>query len=324
MGGIIWSSPSRRYQRQQQRQQQQFIYENPNSPGYPLDPYHFTKQGNPVVTPFHGGHVHGYYNTPQQWAINKTQYAGNVGIYSNSVTEGDIYGELITFAPETNRFRNPFAWIQFLTLVWQLVWLVIFAILATAEYDWIHLWAALLGYILGYALLVLVFQGMGLWWYLVRNDLSSSYQHPVYSGDNETGTKNNHYMGHAHSKELEIAVLISVITGALTTWVFWNWLCEYKNSCTYNDNKNALLPNPLNVEEFLKFNTFTVLATLFHLISIVPLIRALYAHWRPLRSITHLIKAVPSGATHLTNYQGGHCGTHLGVIHMQHRQHHRE
>lgn len=239
-------------------------------------------------------------NTNDNTSINidPTQYA-YTNVYTNVFTEGQIFGELSTYLPNVNRWKNPLMWIQLLIGIWNIVWLIIFIILAFIDYDWINNWDALLGYVIGYAILILVVQGKGLWDYMLNNDLNKSYQNPSDCVSFKYAT---HFMGHAHTKVLVKAYIVSVITGVISVWIYWSWLCKFKGACNYTSG--PLHPNPLIFDEFTVYSLGCAFSAALNLFSLIFIIDALLAHHYPLRALNHLIKGVPIGPVLLPNSDG--------------------
>jgi hypothetical protein len=226
--------------------------------------------------------------------IDETQYS-HTDVYTPVYTEGQIFGELSTYLPNSNPLKNALLWIQSIIGLWCLAWTIIFTILIF-DHDWIRNWDALLGYVIGYAVIIVVTQGLALWKYMLNNDLNKTYQIP---SDCTNFNRASHFMGHAHTQVLVLSYIVTVVTGAFSVWVYWSWLCKYKSACTYGDS--AYTPNPLIVSEFMVYKVVVAFSSLLNLISLIFIIRAVYVHIRPLRSLNHLIKGVPVGPILLAN-----------------------
>jgi hypothetical protein len=259
----------------------------------------------------------GLHRRNQQGSYDQTQYGGEgygeSGYALNPFTQSTVYAEMISYAPEVHRLRNPFSWIQFLNLLWHLTWLVIFTIMSLGSIRWMRQWGGLLGYVLGSALFF-IFELCGYWWYIIRNDLITSYRHHHITGHNELAPQNNHYMGIHHSKELGMGALISAFASAIVSWVWWSWLCNYKGACNFTEGR--LSPDPFDFNEDDHFGRMTVTGVFITFVSICYFFRAMYAHWKPLRTITYAIKATPVGNAIISNEQG-HVGIHPGQIHYE-------
>lgn len=259
----------------------------------------------------------GLHRRIQQGSYDQSQYGGEgygeTGYALNPFTQGTVYAEMVSYAPEVHRLKNPFAWVQFINLLWHIAWLIIFTILSLGSVRWMREWGGLLGYVLGGALFFVLELG-GYWWYLNRNDLSTSYRHHHITGHNELAPQNNHYMGIYHSKELGMAALFHTFTSAIISWVWWSWLCKYKGACNFTEG--ILAPDPLDINEDDHFARMTLTGVIITFICLVPFTKAMWANWKPLRTITYAIKATPVGKSIISNEQG-HVGMHPGEVHYE-------
>lgn len=204
-----------------------------------------------------------------------------------------IFGELTTYAPGQPGWREGLAWTQTIIGLWLLSWLIVFLVLATGNADWINNWAGLLVYMLGSAVIVIVIQIGFIIVYNISNNTSAAFHIP----SSPTGAPNTHYrnfMGAAHHKELVLGVIASMIAALVTSFMWFDWLCRYKNSCSYDgDSSHTALDisfaTPQIIAQYHQFRTTFTILIMVQLIGLFYIIKAMWAHFRPLRAITHLI-----------------------------------
>ena len=201
----------------------------------------------------------------------------------------DPVGEVVTYAPYQPGINKYLATVQFLVLFWVVSWLVVFIILTfDSDRSFMNNWDALLIFMLGGALLVVAAQIILYMLYISGNNFAMS---------DAIGIQNIHFrtfMGQAHTKEIVLALFFSIVFEIVSGALWYDWLCRYKDSCSFNSDKSAtsvttILVTQAQMVEYRQYLVMNLYLVFFHLLMAYILIRAIWAHIRPLRAITHLI-----------------------------------
>lgn len=200
-------------------------------------------------------------------------------------------GEVVTYAPYQPGINKYLGVVQGLVLAWAISWLVVFLILTFSNNrSFMNNWAGLLSFALGSALIVVAAQLLLYMFYVSANNFAMG---------GEIGINNIHYrtfMSQAHTKEIVLALFFSIIIVFASGGLWYDWLCRYKDSCSFDSNKAAtsvttILITPAQMVEYRQYLVMNFYLAVLHLFLIWILIKVMWVHVRPLRAVTHLISA---------------------------------
>lgn len=221
------------------------------------------------------------------------------GYHSNTNPVQTIFGEITSYDPLHNPWKDPIAILHLIMTFWFAAYLIVFLIVVFGNY-FVNNWVALLVYMIGTGLIVVLLQLL-----FVILDLSNSsnlaYAHQTAGDFSTTGPNAIHYRnykGLAYHKEIGLAVLTTMIAGLCTCGLWYSWLNVYKGASSYTSDRtitdvNMAADTPDHLRELHSFQNINIIFVLLHILALLYLIRAVWAHFRPLRSLTHLVTGQP-------------------------------
>jgi hypothetical protein len=210
-------------------------------------------------------------------------------------TTKPLWGEVIAYDSSYNALRQPLYWIQMIELLWFSAFFIVFTILSIGERAWFNNWVALLVYFIVTAGLVVVAQIVAVMIYFNNNRRELKYSiTPSNSAYNiQAAYAYANYMGMAHTKEILLAIAVTISSSIVAAFLWYDWLGEYKGAGSFVGDAaltsvNMSFDTPEHILEYNTYQTLLYLLALLQLIPILYLIRAIWAHLVPLRSIAHL------------------------------------
>lgn len=189
---------------------------------------------------------------------------------------GVFYGEVVASAPESTPW-TALGIVQMLVAAWLLVTAVVLTVEAMGAPVG-ALWTFALFYAVVSAALVVVAQPITTLMYMRGNRIP----HPPHFMRHSL--EGNSYMTMAHTKEALLGMLASIFAVALVTWTLLDYLLRFQGQCC--ESRAPLVDQP---REYNAFSAGVTLSAAISYAALYPMLRAVWAHWRPLRSITHLV-----------------------------------
>lgn len=206
-----------------------------------------------------------------------------------------LVGEITTYAPMHPAWREPLFWVQMIETLWFFAWFIVWLLVAMGEISFLNMWDGLLVYMIGTALIVIFLQLVFIIYYASSNNAVTGVQAAPVGAHNLIY---RNFMGLAHNKELGMGVIVSIISGVATAGIWYDWLCRFKDACTYDSNSantgvSIAFDTAAHIEEYNSFKTAAIFIVIFSILAVYWLIRSIWAHFRPLRAITHLVQGKP-------------------------------
>lgn len=201
-----------------------------------------------------------------------------------------VWGELTTYAPKYNTFHQPLFWVQAIQWFWFSAFFILFAILALGNRTWFNNWWALLTYMIGSAVVVVAGQVLAIIYYFHGHTRQASYENICTDTSGLTVTYST-YLAMAHTKEVVMAMIISIVSACASIAVWWSWLDIYKNASSFVGDRNRTSADITQPLEYSTYQTLLHLLLLFQLVPLLTLTRAVWAHVRPLVVTAHIISA---------------------------------
>lgn len=213
---------------------------------------------------------------------------------NNSITSSKtrvIWGEFVTYA-EYNPLRQALFWIHLIEFLWFLAYFIMFTIVSLGARTWFNNGIALLIYVIGTSVVILLAQIVSVSYYFNAAAQTPHFDVETVSnsmtGDDDYKTTYANYMGMSHAKELVMAVIVTIVCSAASNILWYDWLNTYKTVDLSLNLINTDFDTPPHIIEFNTYQTLLHVLMLLQLVPLVYLMRALWAHIKPLRAITYV------------------------------------
>ena len=217
--------------------------------------------------------------TPMEQQNYNNQASGHpYPMYPVQQYERFRYGEFVTYDSEVSQWYS-LSIVQIIVLLWYLANFVVFILESQTTIE-INLWIYMIIWsVLGF-ILVVVIQTIVFIQFMAMNrspDTKSPYGITT------------HYMGIYHVKELLIGWITSIFSFSFISWLLIDFLLRHKNDdpgegCCSGGIENR--PDITDLKEFRVYHTIIALSAVFSFITILVLIRTIYAHYYPTRIIS--------------------------------------
>lgn len=205
-----------------------------------------------------------------------------------------MWAEVVAYDCGYNAMHQPLFWIQMFELLWFVAFFIVFVILLIGDRGWFNNWVALLIYLVITGAIVIIGQIIAVVFYFSnykRRLQTITPSNVAYTIDPSYAYAN--YMGMSHTKELLLAIAVTIFSSIVTSFVWWDWLALRKEAGSFVADMTLTsasmeFDTPKHILEYNTYQTTLYIMALMQMVSILFLIRAIWAHVVPLRSIAHL------------------------------------
>lgn len=202
-------------------------------------------------------------------------------------SRGYAFGEVVSYVPESRK-PNLISITQAVILGFFFVTFVFF-LLENEHVRFINVYVYTVTYGSVGAFLILILQPIGFIGYMWKNR--------IRSGKKMAGEGDHSYMGAHHTRELVIGLVASILGFLTIMWELISWLNRFDKTCCLAANSDptivavtdGLTDDEITMALFMQWRVYYAAFTLSSFISLINcvfMLRAVLAHFAPLRVIT--------------------------------------
>jgi hypothetical protein len=196
------------------------------------------------------------------------------------------FAEVVSYAPEARKI-TPLSVVQTFAILFFFVSFV-FTLLEVQHVRFMNVYLFTICYTVVGGVIVVAAQLVAYLLYMVNN------RHP--GGKKSKSTDTQTYMGTHHTRELNLGWVFSILAFLVNCWVLFNWLDRFGKTCTDGCKASQSAPSIGVDPEWTVFYGAFEVACITNFLAIYALLRSLFAHFNPLRAVTHLINEMNSKA----------------------------
>jgi hypothetical protein len=201
--------------------------------------------------------------------------------------KGFPYGEVVSYAPEYNR-ATLLSITQASVALFNFASFIVF-LLESQGYRFmnVYLFTVIWGSV--GAVLVIILQLVAYIIFMYKNKLSQAKELPKGAPESQG------YFSLFHTREITIGWISSILSFLVISWQLISWLDKFSKVCNQAGEAGCPSKNSdpaIGVDpEYRIFANTMLLGTILSLVTLIVLMRTLFAHFSPLRVVTHLVNA---------------------------------